>query len=80
MKDEDRRKIEDIMAGMRCPKNFRCTDNGFEHLCQSKDFGLDNYLEYLEKDSSRCSFVLSFGNGFLCHCPLRVFLAKKLKK
>jgi hypothetical protein len=80
MRDEDKKKIEEIMSGIKCPKNFRCADNGFERLCKAKDFGLDNYLECLEDAPSKCSFALSFGNGHFCQCPLRVFLAKNLKK
>ena len=80
MKDEDRKKIEEIMAGMKCPNNFKCAESGFEHLCRAKDFGLEKYLECHEEKPSACSFALSFGYSHLCICPLRVYLAKKLKK
>lgn len=80
MKDEGRKKIEELMAGMKCPKDFRCADSGFEHLCKAADFGLDSYLKCFEKDPSRCPFALSYGHCYFCQCPLRVFLAKKLKK
>jgi len=80
MKDEDRKKIEEIIAGMQCPKNFKCAENGFENLCRAKDFGVENYLDCLEENPAECPFALSFGNGYLCQCPLRVYIAKKLKK
>ncbi|MCK4943489.1 MAG: hypothetical protein KAS65_07925 [Candidatus Aminicenantes bacterium] len=80
MKDENRKKIKEIIAGMQCPKNFKCAEKGFELLCRAKDFGLENYLECLEEKLWACSFALSFGSGYLCQCPLRVYLAKKLKK
>ena len=80
MKDGDRKKIEEIMAGMQCPKNFKCSEGGFEHLCKATDFGLENYLNCLEKNPGNCSFALSFGLRYFCQCPLRVYLAKKLKK
>ena len=80
MNDEERKKIEEIMAGIKCPKNFECADSGFERLCKAKDVRLDNYLECLEENPSHCSFGLPFGNVHFCQCPLRVFLAKKLKK
>ncbi len=79
MKDEDRRKVEEIMDGMQCTKNFKCAESGFKHLCSSKDFGVENYLDCLEENPSACPFALSFGYSHLCQCPLRVFLAKKLK-
>jgi hypothetical protein len=80
MKDEDRKKIEVILNGMQCPKNFKCADGGFEHLCKARDIGLDNYLDCLEGNPSDCLFALSFGCSYLCRCPLRVYLAKELKK
>ena len=80
MKDEDRKKIEEIMAAMQCPKNFKCAESGFEHLCRAQDFGVEKYLDCLEENPSMCSFALPFGHGHLCHCPLRVYLSKKLKK
>ncbi len=79
MKDEDRKKVEEIMAGMQCPKNFKCAESGFEHLCRSRDFGVENYLECIEENPSACPFALSFGYVHFCQCPLRVYLAKKLK-
>jgi hypothetical protein len=80
MKDDDRKKIEEILAGMNCPKNFKCADGGFERLCKAEDKGLDNYLVCLEGNPSACSFALSFGFRYFCCCPLRVYLSKELKK
>lgn len=80
MKEEDRKKIEEIMAGMQCPKGFQCAKSGFERLCKSKDFGLENYLDCLEEIPQDCPFALPFGYGHFCQCPLRVYLGKKLKK
>jgi len=80
MKAEDRKKIDEIMAGMECPKDFKCADGGFERLCRARDFGLDNYLECLEQAPSQCAFALPFGDTHYCLCPLRVYLGKKLGK
>jgi len=79
-KEEDKKIIEEIMAGMHCPKNFVYAESGFDILCKARDFGLDNYLECLESDPQSCSFTLPFGNVFFCQCPLRVYLGEKLKK
>ncbi len=73
-------KIEEIMAGMQCPKDFQCARSGLERLCKAKDFGLENYLECLEETPQACAFALPFGDGHFCQCPLRVYLCKKLKK
>ena len=80
MDEEVRRKIEEIMEGMNCPKAFRCADAGFEGLCQARDFGLENYLECHDDEPRNCSFALPYAHEFFCQCPLRVYLAKKLRK
>ncbi len=80
MKDEDRKKIEEILDRMICPKNFKCADSGFEQLCKARNIGLENYLDCLEENPSACLFALPFGSGYLCHCPLRVYLSRELKK
>ena len=82
MGQEDKEEIEQIMAGMECAKDFECYKSGFEKLGRVKDGGLDNYVWCLEeKGKARdCGFSLWFGDGMLCKCPLRVYIAKKLKK
>jgi len=79
VKEEDRRKIEEIVAGMKCPRNFRCAESGFEAVCKAKDFGIESFLECFEPDPSDCPFAFPFGNRYFCHCPLRVYLAKRLR-
>jgi len=80
MKAEDKKRIEELMAGMQCSKGFKCMDSSSEDLCKVKDFGLRNYLECLERSPQSCKFNLRFGDGNFCCCPLRVYLKKKLKK
>jgi hypothetical protein len=80
LKDEDLEKIEAIIGKMSCPKMFKCADSGFEKLCKARDFGVESYLDCLDEKSSECPFALPFGEGYLCQCPLRVFLAKKHNK
>ncbi|MCP4612415.1 MAG: hypothetical protein GY845_27270 [Planctomycetes bacterium] len=80
MKEEDRKKIEEIMGEMSCPKSFKCAESGFEMLCKAKDKkGLKGYLDCLDAEASRCTFAISFGRSYLCKCPLRVYLSKELK-
>jgi len=80
MKEEDKKRIEELIAGMQCPKDFKCINSSLEGLCKVKDFGLENYIECLEHDPRACKFALRFGGGYFCCCPLRVYLTKKLKK
>jgi hypothetical protein len=73
-------EIEKIILGFQCPKDFKCYKTGFENLCKAKDGGLEDYLVCLEKNSKSCPFVLTFGFGYFCTCPLRCYIAKKLNK
>ena len=72
--------IEDIMGQMDCPKHFECVRSEFDNLCRARDFGLKDYAECLETDPQRCDFALSFGETYFCRCPVRVYIAKTLKK
>lgn len=81
MMDADlRKKVEEFIGGMKCPKGFKCVDSGFEFLCKAKDHGMSSYLDCLENEPSKCTFALSFGYGHLCQCPLRAYIAKRLGK
>jgi len=80
MDEKIRQKAVEIIGQMECGKGFECAKGGFEHLCKVKDFGLDGYVECLEDHFPPCEFALPFGYVYFCKCPLRVFLAKKLRK
>jgi hypothetical protein len=80
LREEDLRLIEEIIGKMACPKGFRCAESGFENLCKARDFGVESYLDCLDVQKSICRFALPFADIYLCQCPLRVFLAKKLRK
>lgn len=75
---EDKDKIEQLMADMNCPKDFLCFNSEFEVLCKAKDNGVNGYANCLEKEFFTCSFKVTFGHGALCHCPIRVYIAKNL--
>ena len=83
MKEEDRKRIEEIINGMQCPKGFKCAENGFENLCRTKHFGGELFLQCLEETSPPCPFAGVYDQGFqmrFCQCPLRVYIAKHLGK
>jgi hypothetical protein len=71
---------EEIMEGMQCPKDFKCTRFTLEELCKAADIGKENCLECLERVPCDCPFVIDFGYARLCRCPLRVYIAKNLEK
>lgn len=79
MDEEQKKRIEEIMAGMECKKDFECYKTGLEKLCKARDNRLPGYVECLEEKPVACEFALHFGDGVLCRCPVRVYLAKELK-
>jgi hypothetical protein len=78
--DDITREIEKIINGLRCPKDHKCYKSGFELLCSAKDIGIASFLECLEKKPDQCKFSFPFGLIYLCECPLRIYLAKRIKK
>jgi len=58
MKEEDRRKIDEIIGQFNCSKNFTCAESGFKNLCKAKDIGVDSHLLCLAKAPSLCRFSL----------------------
>lgn len=80
MNEEMSRRISELMDAMECPKGFKCAESGFENLCKAGDIGLERYLVCLEEDPPQCVFALPFGEGYFCQCPLRVYIAKNLRK
>lgn len=74
------KEIEEIISEFNCPKNFRCYESGFEALCRARDIGMEKFLECLEEEPDKCQFSYPDGERHFCFCPLRVYIAKKLKK
>jgi len=82
MERENNTGIEQIMAQMECAKDFVCYKSGFKKVCKARDGGLEGYIWCLEERMTArdCDYSLSFGEGMLCKCPLRIYLAKRLGK
>jgi hypothetical protein len=81
MEQELEKRLREDIGHLCCPKNFKCHAEGFENLCKAQDVGLATFLVCLEQQRPNdCQFSLPFGHIFLCECPLRVHIAKKLKK
>ena len=77
--DKDLKKeIKKIIGEIQCPNEFCCLESGVEMGCRAKDVGLEEYLECLEESFPPCPFSVSFGNKHYCHCPLRIYICKKL--
>ena len=80
MQQDHEKELKDIMGGLACPKNFKCCTEGLENLCKAIDVGLESHIECLEQNSFECPFTVTFGGLYYCRCPLRIYIAKKLKK
>jgi hypothetical protein len=80
MEQKVKETIEEIMGELRCPSNFKCAESGFEVLCRARHIGMDDYLECLEPDPTRCKFASPLLDGYRCRCPVRVYVFEKLKK
>lgn len=78
--EKQRKEIEAIAGGQKCSKDFKCYKLGFEKLCKARDHGLEGYLDCLEENPRDCPFSLPFGNGYFCKCPLRIYIARNLRK
>jgi hypothetical protein len=77
---KQKRQIEEIMAQMACEKDFACHKSDFENICKARDWGQPNYVDCMESTTAICRYKVPFGDGVFCSCPLRVYVAKKLKK
>jgi hypothetical protein len=77
MEAEQKRRIEEIMAGMQCSKGFERCKDGLGNLCKAKDRGVPGYVDCLE-NGVLCEFRLPYGDGAFCKCGVRVYIAKEL--
>ena len=78
--EETRKKLEEILGEMTCPKDFGCMDAGFDYICRSQKIGVKKYLLCLEEDTGDCKFRFMVGNDSCCRCPLRVYIVNNFNK
>jgi hypothetical protein len=60
--EEIKTQIEEIIDGLKCPKDFQCYKSEFEKLCKVKDVGLEQYVECLEENPPDCKFLFLYGD------------------
>ncbi len=80
MSRECKMELHEIVGEFKCPKDFVCYKSGFEILCKAKDVGRESFLLCKEKKPWECKFSLAVDYEYICECPLRIYIAKKLKK
>jgi len=71
-------KIEEIIDGVKCPKDFFCYQSGFNSLNKTENVGLESFLVCLEEKPQMCTFSHSIDDHFFCKCPLRTYIANAL--
>jgi hypothetical protein len=80
MQQDHEKEIKKIAGDLECAKQFKCYKQGLKNLCKAKDVGLETHLECLEEEPFECPLSVHFGGLYYCRCPLRVYIAKELKK
>ena len=76
MKENDKQEIERLIAGKRCPEDFRCYEAAFDNLCKVKDVGCEERLECLSENPPDCIFSVCSGSANLCRCYIRAYVAE----
>ena len=80
MEQDYKKQLEEIIDGLKCPKDFICYQSGFASLCKAQDIGMETFLDCLDEKSHECKFSVPTGKYYICKCPLRVYIAKNLGK
>ena len=73
-------EIDQLIGTFECSKDYSCYKLNFEELCEAVIFGDGVMIECVDKQASDCQFSSPFGEGYFCSCPIRAYVAKKLKK
>jgi len=72
---EHEENIRRIIGTLRCPRDRPCHTCNFETLGRVRPIGSTGVLDCLEERGRHCTYGLPFGDGILCRCPLRMYLA-----
>ena len=73
-------KIQEIMKGMQCNRDFECYKSGIENLCKAGIVGDAKMVLCLEEKAKTCNNGLSYGYSYICKCPLRNYIAKNFNR
>ncbi|NIP25904.1 MAG: hypothetical protein GWN67_16085 [Phycisphaerae bacterium] len=73
-------RIQEIMSGMQCHRDFECYKSGFEKLGRIGIVGNAVKLVCLEEKANTCNYSLPFGYGYICKCPLRNYIARNFNR
>ncbi|MBI4651360.1 hypothetical protein HY745_08785 [Candidatus Desantisbacteria bacterium] len=83
-KESHLKSIIEVMGDLKCEKKFICAESGFENLCKSKKVFKKNLLVCLECNNKKkikiCNFIKLTIKGYICTCPLRIYIKENLGK
>ena len=70
---------ETIEKTTNCDKNFNCLSNELHVYCPVKRCvdGKVHFIKCLEGNS--CTYMLRFGDSYMCTCPVRKEIFKRYK-
>lgn len=74
------KQIKKIMDEIECEKDFACYKSEFKNHPKAKNIGIQSFVECLEKNAMFCKYSLSFGDSYLCRCPLALYFVKNIKE
>jgi hypothetical protein len=78
MEQVNEQKIEELI--MCCLEDCKCHKQGIDNLCKAEHVGLEAFVECREKNPFECTTAFSYEDSYCCFCPLRVYIAKELKR
>jgi len=70
-----KKHIERIMGTMTCPKDFECSKSDFTEYCKASYVSERDFVKCFEPDPEKCWFSGLTENGYICNCPIRVYIA-----
>ena len=75
----DKELARSKLGNLKCEKGLICAESGLEILCKAERIGSNTHMICLE-ESPVCSFAIDFGHGYMCKCPVRIFISKEFGK
>ena len=77
---QQQKQIEEIIAAMKCSKDFLCYKSGFTDLCEVKVVAETGFVECLPGNEQACEFKRHLMDKTFCECRLRRYIANNLHK
>jgi len=63
--------LQVIAKTTHCRRNFHCLEDPFDTLCKLTPHANPKTLIYFCTATMTCHYKVSFGDGFICTCPVR---------